>query len=118
MINFSRVFRTLAPIAFAAAVGAPAVVLAQGEPSQHDHSAVEQQMKMKQMKGRTQMPSMDEMAARKKANSERVAALMAKLDTARGEDKMAVMADVLGILVEEREAMQKHCAAMHPMMAK
>jgi hypothetical protein len=70
------------------------------------------------MKGQMPMPSMDELAARKKANTERIAALMARLKDARGEDKMAAMAELLGILVEERAAMQQHCADMHAMMKK
>ena len=116
MSSVSRVFHTLAVIAFVSSAASPAIARAQGESSQHDHPAVQQQMKMKQMKG--QMPSMDEMAARKKANTERIAALMTKIKDARGDDRTAAMAEVLGILVEERAAMQQHCAEMHAMMTK
>lgn len=118
MSNLSRVFRTLALITLASGAAAPTIARAQGEPSRHDHAAVEQQMKMKQMKGQMQKPSMDELAARNKANTERLAALMAKLKDARDDDRMTVMAEVLGILVEERAAMQQHCADMHAMMTK
>ena len=118
MSDLSRIFSTVALIAFVSAVAPPAIARAQRGLSQHDHAAVHQQMNMKQMKGEMRMPSMDELAARKKANSEKIAALMAKLADARGEDRMAVMAEVLGILVEERAAMQQHCADMHAMMTK
>ena len=116
MSSLSRVFRMLAAIAFVSSA-APAIARAQNAPSQHDH-AVQQQMTMKQMKGEMRMPSMDEMAARNKANTERISALMAKLKDARGDDRTAAMAEVLGILVEERAAMQQHCAEMHAMMKK
>jgi hypothetical protein len=119
MSDLSRVIRTLALIAFVGAGLAPAIARAQGEPSTHDHAAVAQpMMKMKAMKGQMPMSSMDELAARKKANTERIAALMARLNEAQGENRVAVMAEVLGILVEERAAMQQHCAEMHAMMKK
>lgn len=118
MSSVSRLFHTLAVIAFVSSAASPAIARAQGESSQHDHPAVQQQMKMKQMKGDVRMPSMDEMAARKKANTERIAALMTKIKDARGDDRTAAMAEVLGILVEERAAMQQHCAEMHAMMTK
>ena len=122
MSNLSRVFPTLAFIAFAILAAAPGVARAQAEPSgQHDHAAAQQQNqmnKMKPMKGQMTMPSMEQLAARKKANTERIAALMAIVKDARGDDRTAAMADVISILVEERAAMQEHCAEMHAMMAK
>ena len=60
----------------------------------------------------------DEMAAKKKANTDRINALMARMNASRGDEKAAAMADVIAILVEERAAMQEHCAAMHGKMDK
>ena len=61
---------------------------------------------------------MEEMAAKKKANTERITALMAEVKSATGEAKVAAMADVIAVLLEERTAMQEHCAAMMKMMNK
>lgn len=91
-------------------------VLAQA--SQHDHEQQVQKdgMKMGEMKMNPKM--MEEMAAKKKANTERITALMAKVKSAGGDAKVAAMADLIGVLVEERAAMQEHCAAMMAMMKK
>jgi hypothetical protein len=43
---------------------------------------------------------------------------MAQVQTAQGDDRVAAMAEVIGILVEERASMQEHCAGMHEMMTK
>jgi hypothetical protein len=119
MSNLSAL-RTLALLAAIGFASAPTVALAQTESSQHDHAAAQQQdqMKMKQMKGQMKMPSMEELAARKKVNTERIVALMAQVKKARGDERTAAMAELIGILVEERAAMQQHCAEMHAMMAK
>jgi hypothetical protein len=85
---------------------------------QHDHaqqaaqksSTKMDQMKMGEMKMDAKM--MEEMAAKKKANTERITALMATVKSATGEAKVAAMADVVAVLIEERAAMQEHCAAM------
>ena len=61
---------------------------------------------------------MDEMAAKKKANTERIAALMAQVKSSTGEAKVAAMADVINVLLEERAAMGEHCATMMSMMKK
>lgn len=90
---------------------------------QHDHAQQAQKggMKMDQMKmGDMKMDAktMEEMAAKKKANTARIADLMAKVRSATGDAKVAAMAEVMGVLVEERAAMQEHCAAMMQMMGK
>jgi hypothetical protein len=61
---------------------------------------------------------MDEMAAKKKANTERIAALMAQVQSSSGEAKVAAMVDVINVLLEERAAMGEHCATMMSMMKK
>ena len=61
---------------------------------------------------------MDEMAAKKKANTERIAALMAQVKSSTGDAKVAAMADVINVLLEERAAMGEHCATMMSMMKK
>jgi uncharacterized protein involved in copper resistance len=103
--------------------------LAQATP--HDHAQQAQkagtktdQMKMGEMKmgemkmGEMKMDGtmMDEMAKKKKANAERITALMATVKSATGEAKVAAMADVVAVLIEERAAMQEHCAGMMNMM--
>ena len=91
-------------------------VLAQA--AQHDHEQQTQKsgMKMGDMKMDNKM--MEEMAAKKKANTDRITALMAQVKSASGDAKVAAMADVIGLLVEERTAMQEHCAAMMATMKK
>jgi hypothetical protein len=91
--------------------------------AQHDHEQQVQKggkkmdgMKMGEMKMDPKM--MEEMAAKKKANTERITALMAQVKTTSGDAKVAAMADVIGVLLEERIAMQEHCAAMMTMMKK
>ena len=58
------------------------------------------------------------MAAKKKANTERITSLMARVKAESGDARVAAMADVIGILLEERAAMGEHCASMRAMMAK
>ena len=87
----------------------------------HDHSAqapAAQQggMRMGEMKMDGKM--MEQMAAKKKANTERLTALMAQVKSATGEAKVAALADVVAVILEERTAMQEHCAAMMAMMTK
>jgi hypothetical protein len=97
----------------------PGRAMAAAQDHQHDPQAQAQQtgqMKMGQMK--MDAMKMDEMAARQKANTERINALMTQVKTASGDAKIAAMADVIGVLLEERAAMQEHCAAMHAMMNK
>jgi hypothetical protein len=96
-------------------------VLAQAAPHDHAQQAQKSGMKMDQMKmGEMKMDGtmMEEMAAKKKANTERITALMATVKGETGEAKVAAMADVVGVLLEERAAMQEHCAAMMKMMGK
>lgn len=85
--------------------------------TQHDHAQQAQKgaMKMDQMKmGDMKMDAamMEEMAAKKKANTERITVLMAQVKRATGDAKVAAMADVIAILLDERAAMGEHCALM------
>jgi hypothetical protein len=89
--------------------------------TQHEHAQPAQkggakmdQMKMGEMKMDGKM--MEEMAAKRKANTERITALMATVKRAAGEAKVTAMVDVIAVLLEERTAMQEHCAAMMKMM--
>jgi hypothetical protein len=91
--------------------------------AQHDHEQQAQKggmkmdgLKMGEMKMDPKM--MDEMAAKKKANTARIAALMAQVKTSTGEARVTAMADVVAVLLEERAVMQEHCAAMMKMMNK
>ena len=91
---------------------------ASAQAAEHDHAQAAAQkggMQMDQMK-MGDMKMMEEMAAKKKANTERITALMATVKSATGEAKVAAMADVMGVLLEERATMQEHCAAMMNMM--
>lgn len=89
---------------------------------QHDHTqqaaqkgiTMDEKTKMGEMKMDARM--MEEMAAKKKANTARITALMTTVKTATGDVKVAAMADVVAVLLEERVAMQEHCAAMMKMM--
>jgi hypothetical protein len=81
---------------------------------QHDHAQAAAQ------KGGMKMDAamMQEMAAKRQANTERITALMTTVKGATGEAKVAAMADVIAVLLEERVAMHEHCAAMMKMMQK
>lgn len=85
---------------------------------QHDHEQQAQKggMKMGEMKMDAKM--MDEMAAKKKANTARLTSLMAQVKSSTGDAKVAAMAEVLAVLLDERAAMSEHCAAMMSMMKK
>ena len=95
-LSFASVFIVLvAMLVFVPA--SPALAQA----AQHDHEQQAQKggMKMDQMKmGEMKMDAkmMEEMAAKKKANTERITALMATVKSATGEAKVAAMADVIG----------------------
>ena len=88
---------------------------------QHDHQQ-QADKSGKQMDDMKMSPKhMEEMAAKKKANTARITSLMAQAQTATGDAKVAALADVIAVLVEERAAMQEHCAEMMsamPMMKK
>ena len=87
--------------------------------AQHDHEQQQAQkgeMKMSGMKMDSKM--MDEMAAKKNANTARITSLMAQVKSSTGEAKVAAMAEVIAVLVEERAAMGEHCASMMAMMKK
>jgi len=111
----TRTLIQTAAIVFALAVVAPArgTVTAAG---QHDHGQTAQssqgdagQMKKGHMMGQM---NMDEMAAKKKANTERLAVLMDQIRSSSGDAKVAAMAETIALLVDERAAMQEHCATM------
>ncbi len=109
-------------VALAVLLPAPAI----GAPQHDQHHPQAQTTPGDQGKGKGPMMmgqmkmqgAMDEMAAKKKANTDRINALMARVNASRGDEKAAAMADVIAILVEERAAMQEHCAAMHGKMDK
>jgi len=116
MINLSSVARTLALAIALILVTAPNVAFGQADQHQHGQNTQGNQMKMGQAGMQSTM--MDEMAAKKKANTERIDALMARVKNESGEAKVAAMADVMTILLEERAAMQEHCATMCATMHK
>lgn len=66
------------------------------------------------------MPEMKKMMAEKmaarEAAADRLAALMTRMKEATGDAKVAAMADVIAALVEQRAAMEEHCAMMMKMM--
>jgi hypothetical protein len=115
-LSFARVLA----VVVALSVFVPAAAIAQA--NQHDHAqqAAQKggtkmdQMKMGDMKMDAKM--MEEMAAKNKANTARLNALMATVKSSTGEAKVAAMADVMAVLLEERTAMQEHCASMVNMM--
>ena len=117
-LSFASVFFVLV----AMLVSVPASpALAQAAQHDHEQQAQKGGMKMDGMKmGEMKMdPKMiEEMAAKKKANTERITALMAQVRSTSGDARVAAMADVIGVLLEERTAMQEHCAAMMAMMKK
>ena len=117
-VSFANVFFVLVAIL----IFVPAApVLAQAVQHGHEQQAQKGGVKMDGMKmGEMKMDSkmMEEMAAKKKANTERITALMAQVESTAGDAKVAAMADVIGVLLEERTAMQEHCAAMMKMMGK
>ncbi|HEY0283941.1 MAG TPA: hypothetical protein VGC23_01015 [Vicinamibacterales bacterium] len=97
----------------------PSVLSAQD--AGHDHAAQVQVapqggMKTGEMKMDGRM--MEQMAAKKKANTERFTVLMAQVESATGAARVTALADVVAVLLEERTAMQEHCAAMMAMMKK
>ena len=118
MKTLSQITRTLLLAGAFGLLGAPgsAIEQATGD-AQHNHEAQAQQGHQMKM-GHMPMQGMDEMAAKKKANTERIAALMAQVKTATSDAKVAALAEVGAIMAEERVAMQKHCAAMHAAMHK
>jgi hypothetical protein len=65
-----------------------------------------------------EMKKMDGMMAQKKATTDRLNALMARMKSATGDEKVAAMADVVTLLLEERTAMQEHCASACSTMMK
>jgi uncharacterized protein involved in copper resistance len=114
-----KVITQISAIIVLAAIGS---VPAASQP-QHEHGSPAAQ-KADQMKpGHMNMPQMDaahmqQIAEKKKANTERLNTLAAQLKESTGEKKMAVMSEMIGILVGERAAMAEQCAAMHAMMEK
>ena len=91
---------------------------AAGQTPQHQHDAQTRsadqakmgQMKMGGMKMDPQM--MAQMDAKHKANTERLTALMAEVNSAKGDAKTSALAKVVAVLLEERALMHEHCAAM------
>jgi hypothetical protein len=98
----------------ALAVALPRVAV--GQTPQHLHDRQTQSSdparmgQMGEMKMGVRM--MEQMEAKHKANTERIAALMAQVKSAMGDAKTAALAEVITVLLEERALMQEHCAAM------
>jgi hypothetical protein len=114
MERVTRILRTGACIAVMVCL-LPTVGMAQTDAHQHDQKPAGEQSTAKQT-GQMKMgamKSMDEMAARKKANTVKIDAVMGRMKEANADGKIAAMADVIAILLEERAAMQEHCAGMH-----
>ena len=103
-----RVIATVAATMIAVLPGS--IAFAQTAPHEHKQQSEKSGPSMGGMKMDAKM--MEEMAAKKKANSARLASLMAQAQTASGDAKVAALAEAVAILVEERGAMQEHCAAM------
>ena len=120
MKNLSQIIRTLTLVAVFGLMVAPRGAIAQtaGHEEHNNQAQAQQGHPMKRGHMPMQGMSMDEMAAKKKANTERIAALMAQVKTATGDAKIAAMAEVIAVMADERVAMQEHCAAMHAAMHK
>jgi len=84
---------------------------AQGEPKAEQKMGQMGDQKMAEMK-----KMMAEKMAAKDAAADRLAALMTKMKEATGDAKVAAMADVIAALVDQRAAMEEHCAMMMKMM--
>jgi hypothetical protein len=104
-------------------IGVPVFVPASGalaapQQQQHEQEAqvVQGDMKMDGMKMAGMQ--MGDMMQKKKANTERLNALMAQVNRSTGDAKVTAMANVIAVLLEERTAMQDHCATACSMMKK
>jgi putative copper export protein len=112
-LSLVAVFALLIGIAVFAPTG-PA--LAASQEHQHDQQADQDGMKMSAMKmAGMQMGAMME---KKAADTERLNVLMAQVKNSTGEAKATAMAEVIALLLEERAAMQDHCAMVCSKMKK
>jgi len=93
-------------------------VFAQAAPHDHLQQAQPQKEGMKMGDMKMDATMMAEMAAKKKANTDRITSLMAQVKSASGDAKVAALADVVAVLLEERAAMSEHCASMMSTMQK
>ena len=93
-------------------------VFAQAAPHDHGQQAQPQKEGMKMGDMKMDATMMAEMAAKKKANTDRITSLMAQVKSASGDAKVAALADVVAVLLEERTAMSEHCASMMSTMKK
>ena len=118
--NLSQITRTLMLVAAFGLMVAPGGAIAQtaGHEEHNNQAQAPQGHQMKMGHMSMQGMNMDDMAAKKKANTERIAALMAQVKSATGDAKVAAMAEVIAIMADERVAMQEHCAAMKAVMHK
>ena len=101
---------------FAMLVSIPAVAAAPQQ-DQHNHQAPAQQGGQPAM-GQMKMDQMKMGQMKMQGNTERLNALMARVRSTTGDERTSAMADVIAILLEERAAMQEHCAAMCGKMQK
>jgi hypothetical protein len=108
-------------------IGVPVVIsssAALAAPQEHQHEQQAAQAggaKMGEMKmGQMKMAGMQmgDMMEKRKANTERLNALMAQVNNSTGDAKVTAMANVIAVLLEERTAMQDHCAMACSMMKK
>lgn len=111
MKSVTRASRALTYAALLVLSLAPTLALAQTEHQPETRGKMEQ--KMEHMKQMEEMKS--EMTAQK-ANTERLSALMTQMKNSRGDAKVNAMAEIITLLVDERAAMQQHCAAMKATM--
>ena len=112
-LSLARVFIVLvATLVFVPA--SPALAQA----AQHDHEQQAQKSGMKMGEMRMDHKMMEEMAAKKKANTERISAMMAQVKSTSGDAKVAALTDVIAVLLQERTAMQEHCATTMATMKK
>jgi hypothetical protein len=119
----SHVMRKLSLAGFLAfLIGVP--VFAAPQQHQHEQQAQTAQAgdaKTGEMKmGKMKMAGMQmgDMMEKKKAANARLDALMAQVKSSSGEAKVNAMAEVIALLLEERTAMQDHCATACSMMKK
>ena len=105
-------------VVFAVSVGFGVVALSQGwvaAQAPHDHAAAPASPA-----GQAAQPGMagmhQKMMADMKAADEKLAALVATMNTAKGEAKVAALAQVVSELVVQQKAMHEHMGMMEMMM--
>ncbi len=106
------VARAVAVVASCAMLASVPAFAGTPQQDQHNHQTPSQQ---------GSQPKMDETKMKQmkmQGSTERLTALMARVRTTTGDERTSAMADMIAILLEERAAMQEHCAAMCGKMQK